>query len=311
METNKNKKNQICTCMTKQKVLVFFILLLLPVWNICTCFSSWIDDPNRGKVGWYGYEPLKKPEKKKKKQIPAVPKRISKVPEEEKTREEKIKWPTPEELYHMNASQIRKWLDKATDVAIGNPTEENVERWAVYKYIAERKAVEFTSMWKWVLRKHPELYITRAHFFLIPQAMGAFEKQKSKLIRDTINSISPDDFALLLFLKHDDEVSNALKYVIGIVKRRHPNLQVVYYYWPEDRRYFEKAGVSYVPQLWLLSRKKGLFPVYAGVRGVEDTEEILANTIQIATGKITPWEYIRTERNLIKFRRLFQGTKKD
>ena len=83
---------------------VLFVFLMLSAAR-----SEWLTSPTKGRRGWYGYEPLKKEKKEKKRS-------------EEKKKKKKVSvsvsWPTPDELYRMKVSEIRKWIEKASDEAL-------------------------------------------------------------------------------------------------------------------------------------------------------------------------------------------------
>jgi len=261
----------------KQKMLrrlcLSLVLLIAVLSSIC--FPDWISSPERGHRGWYGYEAKKKkPEQKKKKK---------------QTKESKpapqITWPTPDELAHMKVEQIRKWINRASDEAISNPTEANIKRWIEYMKVADRKATEFAGMWAWVMQNNPDLYKESALYPSVAPGSRAYWKLVWKNIEDTLKE-KAKDYALLFF-HSDDPFSKAQKDILDLFAQQHPdwnikNVEVT----PSIA---QKFGIKYTPQIWLLPRKtQKPIPLAAGVVSVSKLEKKIYHTILVLEGKLPP-----------------------
>jgi len=261
-----------------------------------TVYCDWLTDPNRGHVGWYGYEPLKEEKKEKKKENKTVIKTVIKPTKEQKKKKKKIKWPTPEKLWTMNATETRKWLNRAADEAIGNPTEKNVERWLYYFQVAQKKALRFAAMWRWVIRKHPEFYASTANLssmFSVSRAMYRMQKQ---VVENALKE-GAEKYTVVAFIKHDD-LGNVVRDVMNKIRRGTPELHVKYYYWPENAKEFLKYHVTYTPQIFVYNKKQGMVPVIAGAYSVKTMKRILAETFLVLEGKISPAEYFMAHERL-------------
>ena len=229
--------------------MLFLLLLCAHAFRIAE--ADWISAPDRGHVGWYGYE-VKKKKKKKKKEKKKLEKKVEVVVE--KGKKEEIKWPTPEELANMkSAEEIRKWLDKAADIAVAQPTVKNVERYVAYLHVVETKASQFASVEKWVMLTHPE-YISEPLASSLPQAVAGEVEAREKFVKDVLSGVFPGRYAVLVFLLKDDLMSGEEVRIMHRVKEDFPNLEVRYFYWPDDREVFRKLGVRKVPSVWILER---------------------------------------------------------
>jgi len=280
---------------------VCWTVLLCILGSGSPCLADWYNSPQQGRVGWYGYQPIGNFTKHKKKQ--SIKKK--QAPLKNKTKKSKIiKWPSPEQLYHMGVKQVRYWTDKAFEQAMKTLRVKDVERWYSYYQIMVKKASDFTALWEWVYQTHPSYHLPGIYSgTLVPGGIKAYLDYKHRWITTMISLATPDKYALLVFLSHD-EYSGVERHVIQMLKNKYPFLKVRYFYFPEDRKYFLRFHVEYTPQVWLLSRRKGLVPLIYGVEALDYTERVLAFTLALLNGKITLKQYqmlystLAQERNL-------------
>lgn len=261
-------------------IMHFFLLDSLPD---RTVYAEWkIDDPHRGHVGWYGYEVKEKEKKKEKKKEHKKEKSLSIVVEK------KEKWPSAEELYHMKPSQIKKWVNKASEEAIGNPTEENVKRWIEYMNVVERKASEFAGMWAWVIQTNPDLYKEAALYPSVEPGNRALWKRIWRSIGEVLKTRS-NDYALLFFYRNNDPYSESMDFILKSFKENHPEWQIKKIDVNQYPYLAEKFNITYVPQIWLLPRKtRKAIPLTAGPVSVLVLEKKIYHTIMVVEGKLPP-----------------------
>ena len=251
-----------------------FISLLLLALSF-SASADWITSPSRGHKGWYGYEVVKKKKKEKKKK--------KKVTERKKAL---ISWPTPSELYRMKVSEIRKWIEKASDAAISNPTEKNIKRWIEYMKVADRKATEFAGMWAWVMQNNPDLYRESALYPSVNPGVRAYWRLVWENIENTLRE-KAESYALIFFYRTDDPFSKAQGNILDLFTEENPGwivkrVEVS----PEIAKRF---NITYTPQIWLLSKKlQKPIPLAAGVISVNGLEKRIYHTILVLEGKMPP-----------------------
>jgi len=275
---------RMCQVLRMYKVLIRVYIVLLVVIGLWVVNgkADWIDDRNAGKVGWYGYEPLKK-EKEKKKSKAEKEKKLVKQKQKEQKMEEKEKWPTPQELYTMYPEEIQKWIEKAGREAIRYPTEENVYRWFTYVQVAERKASEFAGMWFWVLQTHPELYKEAAFRSHVLTSRAALARTIKKEREKTIRSLA-DKYALLVFLD-DSEFSDVQREALKFFENKYPSWRVEKINILERPFLAKRLNVTYAPQIWILSKKGKAVPISAGPVAFTQLEYRVFNTLLVLEGK--------------------------
>jgi len=248
--------------------------------------ADWLSSPKRGHVGWYGYEPPHKEDKKKKQA--KKPPRIS--PEQTKQTAAPPappEWPDPDALYHMKTADISKWLDKASDEAVSKPTEENVKRWVEYMRVTDRKATEFSGMWAWVMQNNPSLYREAALYPTVGPGNRAFWNSVWQEVY-AIMSEKKDDYALLFFTG-PDRFSSAMAFILESFRQDHPGWQVREISVDEQPGIARKLGITYVPQVWLLPKKtQKPIPVTAGPVSVADLERRIYHTVLVLENKLPP-----------------------
>jgi len=218
-------------------------------------------------------------------------------------KEEKEKWPTPQELYVMYPEEIQKWIDKAEREAIRHPTEENVYRWITYIQVAERKASEFAGMWAWVMQTHPDLYKPVAFNPVVLPGRVALTKEIKKQVITLLNA-KAEDYALLVFVD-DSELSKAQKQILEFFQEKYPSWRLELIDINERPKVAERLNISYAPQIWILSKKGKVVPLTAGPTALSQLEYRIFNTILVLEGvkpkEYSPFtQYILTQKNKVK-----------
>jgi len=259
-------------------LLTTLFLLTLPASGIRA--SSWIDSPERGHVGWYGYKKEKESEEKEAEE--------KKIVEEAQKSAGRPYWPTPGELYRMKPSEIKKFIDEASEVAIAEPTEENVRRWIEYLHVAEVKASEFAGAWAWVMQQSPDVYRSAALYPVVSAGNSAMWKKVWSDIGKILDT-KHEEYALLLFTGLGGPYDEAMLRIMTAFSKRHPEWRVEKVDLKENPQIGPNLGINYTPQVWLLSRSKNKpFPLAAGPVAVSRLEKKIYHTIMVLEGKKPP-----------------------
>ena len=256
--------------MLHRLVLILVCVLLLPALSLGADFY---EDPHKGQEGWYGYQEYEENE--------------TAMGNNETT--PALEWPSASEAMRMKPSELKKVLEKAADVAIGNPTEKNVLRWVRYIEIASRKSLEFANVVAWVREQHPELDAMVQDPFT-HSAQGTAAKIRWFHKKNLLDS-SRDKFAILLFVSRDIPLSSvAEKIVRQFARAHHWEYKVVDVNDVPQLAY--AVGVNAIPQAWVISREGyDSFVAMTGAVTVSELETSIYRGIRLVTGEITPRNY--------------------
>ena len=255
--------------MLHRLVLILIGVLFLPAVSRGVDFY---EDPHSGQEGWYGYQEYDANETEK---------------SDNETRP--IVWPTVSEAMKMRPSELKKVLERAADVAIGNPTEANVLRWVRYIEIASRKSLEFANVVAWVRQRHPELNA------MVQDPFTHSARSMAAKIRwfDEKNLLdgSRNDFAILLFVSRHVPLSVVAEKIVKQFARAHRwKYQVI----DADSvpELASAVGVTAIPQAWVISREGyDSFIAMTGAVTVSELETSIYRGIKLVTGKTTPRNY--------------------
>ncbi|AEH45792.1 hypothetical protein Thein_1937 [Thermodesulfatator indicus DSM 15286] len=255
-------------------IIILFLLFQTPVW------AGWYsaEPPATGHRGWYAYEKYKKTQETKQNSG------------ERPVRQPKIHWPTYEEVLKMKPSDLKKWLQKATEEAVADPSEKNVTRWAIYMKAAREKSVRFAGSLSFVLLKHPELSYA-PDFPITYQASRALSRARYLKINSFLQKIR-DRFALILLVSSRSPLSEpAQKICRKFADETGWKLVVV----DADSRpdIAKRLGAKYVPQAFIISRDPGIspLPVMAGAEALPVLRQNVYTVARIALGEISPAEF--------------------
>ena len=248
-------------------VILALIIIVSPV------HAEWINSSKKGHVGWYGYE-VKKQSRKKKKTAGKVQKKPA-----------VLSWPSPDKLYHMKVSEIRKWIDKAADQAISHPTEQNIKRWIEYMKVADRKATEFSGMWAWVMQNNPNLYREAALYPSVNPGSRAYWKAVWQSVKNALAE-KGSQYALLFF-HSSDPFSKAQKQILDEFTKENPGWSIKEIALTPPVA--QKFNIQYAPQIWLLPKTtKKPIPLAAGVISLNRLEKRIYHTILVLEGHMPP-----------------------
>ncbi len=203
-------------------------------------------------------------------------------------------WPTMAELKNLPPKEIGKLLDRARDLAVQYPNEENVTRYYDIQDVARRKSMAFmnTSMYVW--QKHPELNSQTDYPLTLPG--------RNAMTRDTVEEVQSEiqaaqnDFALIYFYADGCPYCVAQDDILNFFIRQ--------YGWPIQKvaitanpKLAAMLGVDKTPSLVLIKNgSQDFIPVSSGVVAMSELEDKVYKGIRLMTGKITPEEFSTYDR---------------
>ena len=270
-------------------IIVIFFILVLPGISAGGNVSSrdWYDNPGQGHIGWYGYQKYAEKEKKKTKNS------------QERQKKKEKKWPTYQEAMRMKPSQLKKILHQATDIAVGNPTEKNVTRWAQYIDVMRVKALRFTNVVDWLRQKNPDLagdnlpVVTPGRYAMLT----AQSRQENALLRR-----SASGNAMILFVSQRSPLSAPAENICRMFARDTGwRLEVV----SVDRNptLARAMGVKKIPQAWVISRRNyPPFPAMTGVVSESQLEDSVFRGLRIAEKLTKPTDYASPAPGVVNLR---------
>jgi len=216
---------------------------------------------DKSREGWFWYEKIL--EERRKKEEERSRKEEEARPESPKAQPPPRQEITREYLDTLSVPDLRDLGDRAREIAVGQPTRENVFRYVyVQKYMVEKSEM-FAKAWQVVLLEHPEMSDK--------ETRGGSESSRP-LVRDALNLSAKkrvaelsDNAALLFFFDPDcpycqreerilvwfEEKNNW--YIKRINIRDNPDLA-------------ERFGVEEVPDMWILYKNPDGSPFYYRVR---------------------------------------------
>jgi len=250
-----------------------------------------------GRRGWWWYEdPMKKEEEKKEVRKEEAKKEEEKREEAKKEeKEKKVKKEEEvkplyeysyEELLRMPVDQFKKILEHYENLAVSNPTEENLYYYYNILDIARKKALLFTMQAMYVWQKYPELSTARDYPVVMPGIQAKYEAMGREINSYLVGKRY--DYGLVVF------VSSRCPYCkvqLNVVKAF-----VDYYGWEVkivdidyDKRAVSNFGIEVVPTIILVSKRTGgWFPLSSGVITVDEIKERIYLAMRKLEGDLQP-----------------------
>ena len=257
-----------------------FLAILILFTITGRCFGDWYTDPSSGSKGWYAYQTYEDNET---------------LEDQEEETEEALpapqKWPTLEEAMLLGANKLGELIDRATDVAIGNPTEENVARWVGYMDVARRKSYAFANVAAWVKQKNPRFNtVTQSPYNFSGRVATA--KARLAAVKSYIKD-KTDEIAVLLFLAKGVPLSAPAKKIMkDFCKARGIEFRAYDLSFENARTLADSIGVSAIPQAWVISRiGNPPFPILTGTTSKDQIEMNLYRGLRIVYGDAVPENY--------------------
>jgi conjugal transfer pilus assembly protein TraF len=218
--------------------------------------------------GWWWYEdppPVHKEDKKQPSPLPAY---------------------TPEQMWDMNADQLREYAEMIKKEAVRLPSEENVRRHYVVQDVIRRKAVAFANASELVWQKHPELSVAKDSPLAAPGRKAVTREKVEE--RERVLANGKEGFALLYFRSQRCSFCQEQEGILGYFRER--------FGWTikpidVDRRpeLASSFGIQTTPSLLLIQRgSKEFIPVTAGVASASEIEAKLYRGIRLLRGEVSP-----------------------
>ena len=257
-----------------------FLVFISLAWLSSGYCADFYSDPQSGKEGWYGYQ-LYEQEEDNEETEEAV----------QEKKPETYVWPPLEEVKKLNAKALGELIDRATDVAVGNPTEANVLRWVQYMDIAREKSKNFANVAAWVKQNHPEFNtITQSPYNYSGRLTAA--KARLAAMKQYIQN-KAEEIAILLFVAKAAPLSIPAQKILQEFCREKGILLKIYDVETDYGQILAHSlGVNAVPQAWVVS-KKGYksFPIMTGTTSKAQIEYALYRGLKIVSGETEPQKY--------------------
>lgn len=278
-------------------LLSFFVLLVFLIFSLGVVFSgfSWYDSST--KEGYWWYKDQKKkieidtPAKKKKKE---EPKEVAKpkMPTENATKDvlsRPLESYTFEELVNMPVKDFQKLFEYYRDLAVSNPTEENIFKFLNLVDVMRKKSLKFASMWSYVVTKYPEFNTWKDYPYVVP-GIKARNVEISKEIDFTLEA-ERGNLGIIFFSKKTCPYCEVQRSILEYLKE---NRGVIYMEVDIDENYTAavRFGVDIVPTLLLVDRLTGkYFPLGSGVIAYDDLISRITRGLYVLRGELSPENY--------------------
>jgi len=180
-------------------------------------------------------------------------KEIIKKKKDENTTAKKII--IPKNLDKLSAKEINKLIEKAKDIAVMNPTNENVRKYLYLQTYVFKKSEEFMNKFKEVILENPEFNIAadiaKGTFAKIAATKEKFRKRKS-FWEKMVNKIG-----LVVFLDMNQKAINeAQTRVLYFIKRDLPNLVIKIISIQEQKELAKMKKVLDTPDIFIIYKNK-------------------------------------------------------
>lgn len=200
----------------------------------------------------------------------------------------------------LSAAWFRKHLDSYRDLALDNPTPDNVERYQLLQRYAMDKADRFSQVWESVVRDNPALDETneRPLTALQKRAVNSVVSKARKTLLARLGATlgiwyffrsdcpychKQNDALETLVYKHDFSV-------LPISLDGQPMSDGAFPNFVDNDTHAQRLGVSVTPTLYLVKPPAKLERLSVGLKTVDDLEDQILDTAKRA-GWITAQEY--------------------
>jgi conjugal transfer pilus assembly protein TraF len=206
----------------------------------------------------------------------------------------------PREDVPLTAAWFRKHLDSYRDLALDDPTPENVERYQLLQRYAMDKADRFATVWEGVVRDNPALDETNE------RPLTAMQKRAVNSVvskaRESLLDRLGQTLGIWYFFRSDcpychrqNEAIETLIYkhdfsVLPISLDGQPMSDGAFPNFATNDSHAQRLGVTVTPTLFLVKPPAKLERLAVGLKTVDDLEDLILDTAKRA-GWITEQEY--------------------
>jgi conjugal transfer pilus assembly protein TraF len=262
-------------------------------------FGYYKDD---GKRGWWWYEdPVKKEEEEKRVEAKKEVKKEEAKKEEEKKEEVKkeekavakgegikpLHEYSYEELLRMPIEEFRKIYEYYKELAVSNPTEENLYYFYNILDVARKKALLFTMQAMYVWQKYPELAEVVRDVPIVFPGLYAKHEEITREVEGYLHG-RRGEYGLVVFVSDRCPYCKAQLGILRIFIEQYGwDVKVVNVDY--DRKAVAVFGIETVPSIILVSRRTGeWFPLSVGVVSLYELKDRIYLAIRRIEGDLQP-----------------------
>jgi conjugal transfer pilus assembly protein TraF len=207
------------------------------------------------------------------------------VQQEEKSEAPDLAPYTPDQLWTMDADELRQYAEEVKKEAVRLPSEQNVRRHYVVQDVIRRKAVAFANASEMVWQKYPELSVAKDSPLAAPGRKAVTREKVEE--RERVLEKSRENFALLYFKSESCPFCTDQESILGYFQDR--------FRWtikpidvdlrPEVASRFD---IRTTPALVLIQRgARDFIPVTVGVASASEIESKLYRGIRLLKGEVS------------------------
>lgn len=194
---------------------------------------------------------------------------------------------TYEELLRMPVNEFRELYNYYLEMAVSNPTEENVYNYLNLQEVLVKKAIAFTSAYQYVQQKYAD-YFSGGFYPVAKPGVEALQRAKLAEINAALRSVK-DEFGLVVFVRKDCPYclvqAQIMEYMIA------EGFKVRYIDVDEFPRFASEFGVEVVPTILLVHRSGQALPIGSGVISLDELKRRIYGVWKIWSGTESPESY--------------------
>lgn len=194
---------------------------------------------------------------------------------------------TYEELLRMPVNEFRELYNYYLEMAVSNPTEENIYNYLNLQEVLVKKAIAFTSAYQYVQQKYADYY-SGGFYPISKPGVEALQQARLSEIDNVLKSVK-DEFGLVLFVKKSCPYCLAqaqiMKYMVA------EGFKVRYIDVDEFPGFASEFGVEVVPTILLVHRSGQALPIGSGVISLDEIKRRIYGVWKIWSGTESPESY--------------------
>lgn len=194
---------------------------------------------------------------------------------------------TYEELLRMPVSEFRELYNYYLELAVSDPTEENIYNYLNLQEVLVKKAIAFTSAYQYVQQKYAD-YFSGGFYPITRPGIEALQRARLAEIDAALRYVK-DDFGLVLFVKRECPYclvqAQILEYMVA------EGFKVRYVDVDKFPRFASEFGVEIVPTILLVHRSGRALPIGSGVISLDEIKRRIYGVWKIWSGIESPESY--------------------
>lgn len=230
---------------------------------------------DRSKEGWFWYQ--------------------DPVPEDDQEGEE-LPPPPPvfrdfseQQVWNMSPPQFQEVFNNTLNLAIQEPSVENVADWTKMKDIGRRKALEFTNVAQYVVQTQPQLNYMKDSPLATPGRKALYTQQKVN-VEETIYRAKEKNGLLYFYSPNCSYCLEQTKILQMFIQKYDWDVKPINI--DEQPGLASRFGVETIPSVILVdTANPNPFPVGVGVVAVTELEENIFRGMRILEGLTDPSQY--------------------